>query len=113
MKMAIMKKYSGFTLTELMITLAIVGILITVGVPSMQNFIQGNRLIAASNELLSALNIARSEAIKLNAQVSLCESNNGSTCSTTEAGKMAGLYLWMQMVMVLPQPVWQVVPLQR
>ena len=82
-----MKKHSGFTLIELMITLAIVGILLTVGVPSLKTFMQGNQLIAAANELVSALHIARSEAIKLNSRVSICESSNGTSCSNTGSWK--------------------------
>lgn len=78
-----MKKSTGFTLTELMITLAIVGVLLAVGVPSLKTFMQSNQLIAATNELLSALHVARSEAIKLNSRVSICESSNGTTCSGT------------------------------
>lgn len=78
-----MKKYSGFTLIELMITLFIVGVLLAVGVPSLKTFMQGNRLIAASNELISALHVARSEAIKINSRVSICESGDGKTCSNS------------------------------
>ena len=78
-----MNKHSGFTLIELMITLAIVGILLAVGVPSLKAFMQGNQLVATSNELLSALHIARSEAIKLNKRVTICESSNGTSCSAT------------------------------
>jgi len=75
-----MKKHEGFTLVELMITLFIVGILLTVGVPSMKRFMQGNQLIASTNELLSAIHVARSEAIKLNKKVTVCVSKNGKTC---------------------------------
>ncbi len=82
-----MKKHTGFTLTELMITLAIVGILLTVGVPSLKTLMQGNQLIASTNEIVSALHIARSEAIKLNTRVSICESSNGATCATTGSWK--------------------------
>ncbi len=78
-----MKKNSGFTLLELMITLAIIGILLIVGLPSLKTFMQGNQLIASTNELVSALHIARSEAIKLNSRVSICESSNGTTCTAT------------------------------
>ncbi len=78
-----MKRHSGFTLIELMITLFIVSILLTVGVPSLRTFMQGNQLIAATNELVSALHVARSEAIKLNTRVSICESSNGTSCSAT------------------------------
>ena len=82
-----MKKYTGFTLIELMITLAIVGFLLMVGVPSLKTFMQGNQLIASTNELISALHVARSEAIKLNTRVSVCESSNGKTCATTGSWK--------------------------
>ena len=78
-----MKKNTGFTLIELMITLAIVGYLLMVGVPSLKTFMQGNQLVASTNELLSALHIARSEAIKLNSRVTICESSNGTSCATT------------------------------
>jgi len=78
-----MKKNFGFTLIELMITLAIVAILLTVGVPSLKTFMQGNQLIASTNELVSALHVARSEAIKLNLRVSVCESSDGANCTAT------------------------------
>ena len=78
-----MKKNSGFTLVELMITIAIVGILAVVGIPSLKTFMQGSQLIASTNELVSALHIARSEAIKQNSRVSICESSDGATCTTT------------------------------
>ena len=76
-----MKKYSGFTLVELMITLFIVGILVSIGVPSLKSFMQSNQLIAATNELISALHVARSEAIKSNSRVTICSSDDGATCS--------------------------------
>ena len=78
-----MKKNSGFTLIELMITLFIVGILLAVGVPSLKTFMQSNMLVASTNELLSALHVARSEAIKLNTRVSICDSSNGTSCGLT------------------------------
>ena len=82
-----MKKNAGFTLIELMITLAIVAILLTVGVPSLKTFMQGNQLVASTNELVSALHVARSEAIKLNAKVSICSSSNGTSCSGSSSWK--------------------------
>lgn len=82
-----MKKQTGFTLIELIVTLAIVGVLLTLGLPSMKTFVQGDRLIASSNDLLSALHIARSEAIKQNVSVTLCESEDGQTCNIPGTGK--------------------------
>jgi type IV fimbrial biogenesis protein FimT len=78
-----MNKNTGFTLIELIITMLIVGILLTVGIPSLQDFLRGNQLVASTNELLSALHVARSEAIKLNTRVSVCDSTNGTSCAGT------------------------------
>ena len=72
----IMKKYSGFTLIELMVALAVAGIIITVGLPSMSVFFKGNRMVVNANDLLAGLHLARSEAIKRNARVSICKSTN-------------------------------------
>ncbi len=79
-----MKKHNGFTLIELMITLAIVGILLLVGLPSLKSTMQGNQLVAATNELLSALHVARSEAIKLNSRVSVCATAGTTTCAGSD-----------------------------
>jgi len=81
-----MKKNSGFTLIELMVTLFIVGILLVLGIPSLKTFMQGNQLIASSNELIADLHVARSEAIKLNKQVTICESTNGTSCTNPGTG---------------------------
>lgn len=65
----------GFTLTELMVTVAIVGIIASLGVPSFQAILQQNRASSTANELIAALNTARSEAIKRGQIVSLCKSS--------------------------------------
>jgi type IV fimbrial biogenesis protein FimT len=79
-----MKKQTGFTLVELMVTLFIVAILAGVGVPALKTFMRSNQLVAASNELVSALHVARSESIKLNKKVTVCVSSNGITCLNNE-----------------------------
>jgi type IV fimbrial biogenesis protein FimT len=76
-----MKKNTGFTLIELLITIAIISVLLVVGMPSLKNFMQGSQLVASTNELVTAFNVARSEAIKRNGSVTVCESTNGTTCS--------------------------------
>ncbi len=78
-----MKKQSGFTLIELMVTLVVAGILYSVAGSSLQNTVAEKQLVASANDLLSALHIARSEAIKLNRRVTICESSDGASCDTT------------------------------
>lgn len=56
----------GFTLIELLIVLSIIGITLGIAVPSFQSLIASNRLTASANSLLSALQLAKSEAIKSN-----------------------------------------------
>lgn len=78
---------SGFTLVELMIVVAIVGILAAIGAPSFQDMLNQTRASSLANELAASLNLARSEAIKRGTQVSVCKSGNitaaSPTCSTT------------------------------
>ncbi len=73
----------GFTLIELMVTVAVAAILLTVGVPSFRATVENNRLTAAANELVGALNLARSEAIKRGVRVTVCKSADGATCTTS------------------------------
>jgi len=59
----------GFTLLELMIVIAVVAILVTIGTPSFQFILDKNRLKGAAEELVQQLQLARAEAIKQNKQV--------------------------------------------
>ena len=64
----------GFTLTELMVTVAVAGVLAMVAVPNMRTFVQNGRLSSASNDLLRSFNLARTEAIKHQTNVAVCAS---------------------------------------
>jgi type IV fimbrial biogenesis protein FimT len=66
-----MKKYRGFTIIELLITLALLSIIVAFAVPAFNNIILNNRFTSYSNSLVAALALARSEAIKQNTNVSL------------------------------------------
>ncbi|MFZ3221455.1 MAG: GspH/FimT family pseudopilin [Rhodoferax sp.] len=61
----------GFTLIELMVVVVMVAILLSVGLPSFSNFIVGQRVKTAAFDLASTLLLARSEAIKRNADVTV------------------------------------------
>lgn len=76
-----MKEETGFTLTELITTIAIAALLIGIAVPAFQETIASSRLTSAANQFIAALNLARSEAIKRNIRVTVCPSNNQATCT--------------------------------
>jgi len=54
---------SGFTLVELLVTIAIIGITLGIAIPSFNTFISNTRMVSETNKLVDALNIARSKAI--------------------------------------------------
>lgn len=72
---------AGFTLIELMIVIVLVAIFVVVGVPNFQNLVSDNRLSTQANRLVSSLQLARSEALKLRSTVSVCRSTDGATCA--------------------------------
>lgn len=72
---------AGFTLIELMVTLSVLAILLTIGIPSLQMFIQNSRLQSQSASLMGDLNYARAEAVRLGSPVAVCASANGAACS--------------------------------
>lgn len=61
--MAVMNT-KGFTLVELMVTLTVLAILISVGLPAMNQFTQNQRTTSQINQLLGVLKLARSEALE-------------------------------------------------
>jgi len=73
----------GFTLIEAMIAITLMAILLTFAVPSFNNAALGSQLRASANELAASAHLARSEAIKRNAVITLCMSSDGENCSTS------------------------------
>jgi type IV fimbrial biogenesis protein FimT len=71
-----MQNNRGFTLVEMMVTLAVLGIILGIAAPSMQSFIRNTRLASGSEELLMSLMMAQSEAIKRGSSVTVCNTAN-------------------------------------
>ena len=75
----------GFTLTELLITLAIAGILAMIGAPAMGNLLARTRDTSAESAVATSLRHARSAAIMRNARVLVCPSRDGRQCNAGDA----------------------------
>jgi type IV fimbrial biogenesis protein FimT len=69
-----LRKPAGFTLMELMVTIAVAGVLVAIATPNLRTFMQNNRLSSAANDMLRSFQIARSEAIKRQQNVVVCAS---------------------------------------
>jgi type IV fimbrial biogenesis protein FimT len=76
---------SGFTLIEVLTIMLVVAVLASVGLPGMTRMLEGNRLSANTNRLVSSLYAARSEAVKQNIDVVICTRNDAGTAC--DAGK--------------------------
>ena len=80
-----MKAHSGFTLVELMITLAVGIIVMSIGVPAFLNMVSTNQAAGYANDLVGAMRLARSEAIKRGGTATVCASNaDQSACSSND-----------------------------
>ena len=71
----------GMTLIELMMAIAVLGILVAIAVPSFRSITASSRTVAATNDLVSALNLARSEALTRSVNAVVCTSSDQATCS--------------------------------
>lgn len=82
------KNLSGFTLYELLITLLIVGVVITLGVPNMAAYTQNSRMTSTANDLHATFHLARSEAARAKTNITICASAN----SMTDAANCGGTW---------------------
>ena len=77
----------GFTLYELMITIALISIVLAVGIPSLGEFRQNGRMTATANDMHAAFHMARSEAARSKSNITICASSDpfgaNSTCDGT------------------------------
>lgn len=71
----------GFTLIELMVTVAVLAILSALALPNMARFVANARASAIVNEYMAAINLARSEAVRLGTRVTICAASAVGTCA--------------------------------
>jgi prepilin-type N-terminal cleavage/methylation domain-containing protein len=83
----------GFTMVEVLVVITITAILLALAIPSFQTMIRNNRISSASNSLLAAVDLARSEAVRRNTVVTVCRSTNPEVanpgCSSAANGPYA------------------------
>ena len=81
---------NGFTLIEMIVTLAIASMLLVIAAPNLRVFLQKNHMAAQVNLLLADLHRARSEAVKRRSQVTVCRLGGSSTLPTCASGDGKG-----------------------
>jgi type IV fimbrial biogenesis protein FimT len=79
----------GFSLYEVLVTLAVISIISAVAFPAYQQLISSQRIASAVNSLVTALHTARSEAIKRRERAVLCPSLDGQICRSNSTGDTA------------------------
>ena len=74
---------TGFTLYELLITLLIVGVVLTFGIPNLTEFTRNGRITSTANDLHASFLMARSESARAKTNITICASADGADCGGT------------------------------
>lgn len=85
---------AAFTIIELMIAIVVLGVLLALAAPNMRDLILRNRLTAQTNDMIAALQLARSEAIKRGVPVGACARATDATCDAS-ADWRNGWIVWV------------------
>lgn len=78
-----MSRARGFSLFEVMLAVAIAGILASLAAPAFTTLVLDSRRTAALNDFVIAIQLARSESVKRGAEVVLCKTGGRESCTTT------------------------------
>lgn len=91
--------HKGFSLLEMLVTLAVAGVVLGIGVPNLMEFQRNNAISAAANEFVTAVFTARSESVKRGVPVTLCATADPladpPVCAPTGAGTSGGFVVWV------------------
>jgi type IV fimbrial biogenesis protein FimT len=79
------RRQRGLTLVELMVTLAVAIVLLAIGIPAFEGIQANSRAAAQANALITALNVARSEAMGRGGPVSVCAKSSEAACGASTA----------------------------
>jgi len=80
-------RQSAFTIIELFLVIIITGIVASFAVPAFKGYVLSGQLEKATNDIVTTLNFARSEAMKRNNWVTVCKSSDGATCDASSVWK--------------------------
>jgi type IV fimbrial biogenesis protein FimT len=91
----------GFTLYELLVTVLVMGVIFGFGVPNLLEFTRNNRMTATANDFVTAMLLARTEAVKSRTWVTLCASpepvidNPSCDADASDADSEGGYIVWV------------------
>lgn len=75
-----MKKSAGFTLIEILVAVAVLAVLLGLAAPSFVDMVHRNRAATSANDVMAALQIARSEAVRQRRPMVLCRRGTEAVC---------------------------------